>query len=136
MVAAEPNCSMTTRSRVKSVCSTATTSHLSHVEQSLLQQPASSNSPFKLTARTSSGRTQDRNRGLRLDLKYPSAASANNARCRCGKGCLRNFGIEQTPNTRSYSDTLAIKNGNDWRVGWEVCNVADSDAVMKVISYR
>jgi hypothetical protein len=37
-----PNCRMTARSKVKSASSTATTSHSSHVDQRLLQQPAKS----------------------------------------------------------------------------------------------
>jgi hypothetical protein len=39
-VTAGRNCRMTAHSEVKSACSTATTSHLSHVEQRLLQRPA------------------------------------------------------------------------------------------------
>jgi hypothetical protein len=40
MVTVGPNCRMTARSKVKSASLTATTSHSSHVDQRLLQQPA------------------------------------------------------------------------------------------------
>ena len=42
MVTVGPNCRMTARSTVKSASLTATTSHSSHVDQRLLQQPAKS----------------------------------------------------------------------------------------------